>query len=77
MLALFGNTASCDASGPRVSAEPGMRGHQRLVHRTWEPSGDLRLSLPGALFPVGILEKGERGLVTFQVEINGLCSFLV
>lgn len=77
MLALFGNTASCDACGPRVSTEPGMRGHQRLVHRTWEPSGDLGLSLPKALFPVSILEKGKRGLVTFQVEINVLCSFLV
>ena len=54
-----------------------MCGDQRLVLRTWEPSGDLGLSPPRALFPVGILEKGERGLVTFQVEINGLCSFLV
>lgn len=77
MLALFGNTASCDAHGSRVSTEPGMRGHQRLVHRTWEPSGDLGLSLTKALFPVDILEKGERGLVTFQVETNGLCSFIV
>lgn len=54
-----------------------MRRDQRLVHRTWEPSEDLGLSLPRALFLVGILEKGERSLATFQVEINGLCSFLV
>ena len=77
MLALFGNAASCDVCGPRVSTEPRMRGDQRLVHRTWEPSEDLGLSLPRALFLVGILEKGERSLATFQVEINGLCSFLV
>lgn len=77
MLALFGNAASCDARGPGVSTESGMRGDQRLVYRNWEPSGNFELSPSKAVFPLDILEKGEMGLVTFQVEINGLCSFIL
>lgn len=77
VLALFGNAASCDAHGPSVSTESGMRGDQRLAHRYWEPSGNFGLSPSKALFPLDILEKGEMGLVTFQVEINGLCSFIL
>lgn len=61
MIALPGAAASCDALGPTLSAEPGMHGDQRLVHSTWDYSGDLGLSLPRAVFPVGILEKVERG----------------
>lgn len=40
---------------------PLSQGDERLVHRTWDPSGDLGLSLPRAVFPVAILEKVERG----------------
>lgn len=31
---------------------------QRLVLRSWEPSGHLVLSLPRSLFPVDVLERG-------------------
>lgn len=61
MIALSGAAASCDALGPTLSTEPGMHGDQRLVLRTWDPCGDLGLSLPRTVFPVGILEKVGRG----------------
>lgn len=78
MISLSDAAASCDVLGPTLSTGPGVHGDQRLVHRAWDPSGDLGLSLPRAVFPVGILEKVERGHShTLQVEINGLCSLLV
>lgn len=61
MIALSGAAACCDALGSILSTQSDMHGDQRLVHRTWDPSGDLGLSLPRAVFPVAILEKVERG----------------